>query len=191
MGDQTEGKPQRIHKFIEDGAGLEEIHNESRSGQLKRIDFYSMITAYHFSNFKLAEKLSPNAAQLYSHSSSYVTAFGRMYEALSIVARSSKRSRRRIRAVRRHLKIMQQWSQNCPENFIGKQFLLEAELAALRDDQPEAKSKYYLAIIQSRDAELLMQEALANELAGKFYLKTGNPNKAIGLFEEARRLYEV
>jgi len=188
---QTWEKPQNIHIFIKEGAGLEEIHQESRDKQLKRIDFYSMITAYHFSNFELAEKLSPNAAQLYSRFSSYVATVGRTYEALNIVARSSKCGRNRIRAARHHLRIIQQWSQNCPENFIGKQFLLEAELAALLNNHNEAKTKYYLATIQFRDAGILMQEALANELAGKFYLKIGIPSKATPLFVEARRLYKT
>jgi len=184
-------KPKNIHKFIKDGSGLEEVPIEEYDLFSGCIDYYSMITAYHFSNFELAERLSHNAARFYRGVGGMVSVHGRMYDALSNIAVASRGNLRRIWQIRHHLKIMRRWSKNCPENFLGNQLLVEAELASFLNDRSEAKAKYYTAIIQFRDAGILMLEALANELAGKFYIKIGNPYKAIPMLEEARRLYRA
>lgn len=158
------------------------------------VNFYSMILAYHFSDFKIAESLTRGASLLYHNLSSLGAAFGRMYHSLVLLERASSSKackRHRIHVVRRNLKAMYKWSKSCPENFLGKQFLVEAELAAVLNKHPEAKTKYYMAIIQSRDSGLLWQEALANERAGKFYFKIGEKSEAINFFEEARRLYKT
>jgi len=188
---ETSEKSRNIYDFIKDGSGVEDVHIEARDGQMGSINLYSMVVAYHFSNYELAERLCPKAAQHYRNFSSLGATVGRMYDALSNLAMVSRGNKRRIWQVRHHLKIMRVWSTNCPENFLGKQLLVEAELEWLLDNIPEAKAKYYMAIVQSRDAGILMQEALANELAGKFYLKIGDLLKAVPLFEEARRLYKA
>jgi len=191
---QANGNPKNINDCINVDQEYEYTNDiTSFLTCAKNISFYSMILAYHFSDFKLAESLTRSAGLLYHNLSSLGAAFGRMYHSLVLLERASSSKsckRHRIHLVRRNLKVMRQWSKNCPENFLGKQFLVEAELAAVVHNHPEAKTKYYMAIIQSRDSGLLWQEALANELAGKFYLKIRHQSEAIPFLEEARRIYK-
>lgn len=159
---------------------------------LRSVDMYCLILAYHFADFKLAESCLVGSATVYKNMNTLGAACCRLYHALTLLATIRRGNYSgRIRHVRRHLKVMRQWSKTCPENFLGKQFLVEAELAKVLNDNVTAKTKYYLAIIQSRDAGILMQEALANERAGKFYLSIGEQTTAVRLLEEACRLYKV
>mmetsp|Transcript_12590 Transcript_12590/g.19367 ORF Transcript_12590/g.19367 Transcript_12590/m.19367 type:complete len:241 (+) Transcript_12590:669-1391(+) len=190
LGQKT-GNPKNLSDCMK--IDLEAMNGKTFILFQRSINFSSMILAYHFSDFKLAEVLSRSAALLYTTISNLGAACGRMYHSLVLLERASSTKscqRHRIRVVRRNLKVMRQWSKNCPKNFLGKQFLVEAELAAVLNRHPEAKSKYYVAIIQSRDSGLLWQEALANERAGKFHLKIGQHAEAIPFLEEARRLYK-
>jgi tetratricopeptide (TPR) repeat protein len=160
-------------------------------GLLNSLAMYEMLLAYHFSDFKRAETKLLAAERVYENMSTLGAAYARMYHALTLLATAKKSDWKRIRQVRRHLKVMRVWSLSCPENFLGKQLLVEAELAAVLKKRTEAYSKYYLAIIQSRDSGMIMQEALANERAGKFCASIGDKETARKYFNEALRLYKA
>eukprot|EP00980_Cylindrotheca_fusiformis_P019418 scaffold6689_cov98-Cylindrotheca_fusiformis.AAC.1 len=160
-------------------------------GLLNSMRTYQMILCYHFSDIKMAESCLKSAELVCENVSSLTAAYARMYHALVLLANAKKSDWRRIRIVRRHLKVMQEWSKSCPENFLGKQLLIEAELAAVLKKTREAQSKYYLAIIQSRDSRMTMLEALANERAGKFCASIGEKQKAKKYLYEALRLYKA
>eukprot|EP00980_Cylindrotheca_fusiformis_P019617 scaffold6817_cov114-Cylindrotheca_fusiformis.AAC.2 len=164
---------------------------EYNFGLLNSVRTYEMVLCYHFSDIETAESCLKSAELVYENVISILSAFARMYHALVLLANAKKSDWRRIRKVRRHLKVMRGWSKSCPENFLGKQFLVEAELAAVLKKTREAQSKYYLAIIQSRDSGILMQEALANERAGKFCASIGEKQKAMKHLNEALRLYKA
>ncbi|WNG60008.1 AAA family ATPase [Archangium gephyra] len=61
------------------------------------------------------------------------------------------------------------WAHTCPENFRHKHCLVEAELARRAGRLPEAMELYDQAIDGAHDEGFLPQEALAHELAGRFY----------------------
>ncbi|EYF03063.1 AAA family ATPase, partial [Chondromyces apiculatus] len=69
-----------------------------------------------------------------------------------------------------HLERLRQWAKNCPENFSGKQSLIAAELARLEGRTLEAASFYDQAIGSFRQNRFIHQEALASELAARFYI---------------------
>lgn len=160
-------------------------------GLLNAVATYEMILCYHFSDFKRAEACLPAAKVIYENVSTGSAAYARMYHALTLLANAKKTDWKRIRQVRRHLKVMRTWSKSCPENFLGKQLLVEAELAAVLNKRQKAYSMYYMAIIQSRDSGILMQEALANERAGRFCASIGDKEKAANFLNEALRLYKA
>ncbi|HEY9853270.1 MAG TPA: AAA family ATPase [Leptolyngbyaceae cyanobacterium] len=83
---------------------------------------------------------------------------------------------REILAVnQRQLKI---WTDNCPENFLHKYLLVEAEIARIFGQQLEAIELYDRAIESAREHNFIQNEALGNELAAKFWLAKGKADFA-------------
>ncbi|MEM8638996.1 MAG: AAA family ATPase [Cyanobacteria bacterium P01_G01_bin.54] len=71
-------------------------------------------------------------------------------------------------------KMMQLWAENCPENFEHKDLLVQAEIARIQGEFQQALSLYDAAIASAQTNEFINGEALANELAGKFWLAQGH-----------------
>ncbi|NJL39579.1 MAG: AAA family ATPase, partial [Leptolyngbyaceae cyanobacterium SM1_4_3] len=65
---------------------------------------------------------------------------------------------------------MKQWAYHCPENYLHKFYLVEAEYARVLGNDKEAREYYDQAIVLAQTNEYLNEEALACELAGQFYL---------------------
>jgi predicted ATPase/two-component sensor histidine kinase len=68
-----------------------------------------------------------------------------------------------------HQKKVEEWSENCPENFACAAALLAAELARIEARELDAMHLYETAIRAARDGRLVHHEAFAYERAGKFY----------------------
>ncbi|MCI0528880.1 MAG: AAA family ATPase, partial [Nitrospira sp.] len=64
---------------------------------------------------------------------------------------------------------MKIWADHCPENFLHKYLLVEAERARIYGRDLEAMDLYDQAIESARKQEFLQGEGLANELAAKFW----------------------
>ncbi|MBI4851599.1 MAG: AAA family ATPase [Acidobacteria bacterium] len=84
-------------------------------------------------------------------------------------------------------KKIKKWMQHAPMNFSNKYFLVEAEKARISKNNQLAASFYEKAIELSKEHNYIQEEALANELAGKFYLKQKRIAKIY--FLEAHRCY--
>ena len=65
------------------------------------------------------------------------------------------------------------WAKNSPENYGHKHLLVAAELARLEGRPLEAAALYDQAIAAAGRERFLQDEALANELCGRFYLGQG------------------
>ena len=85
---------------------------------------------------------------------------------------------------------MNRWAQNCPENFLHKQVLMEAEINRIKGESWKAAELYDKAIAEARHQRFLQDEALANELAGKFWLKRGKQEFASPYLVSAHYLYK-
>ena len=68
---------------------------------------------------------------------------------------------------------MQHWANYAPMNFLHKYYLVEAERHRVLDDKISAIDYYDKAISLAKKNEYIQEEALANELAAKFYLAWG------------------
>ncbi len=86
-------------------------------------------------------------------------------------------------------KQMRKWAANCPENFQHKYLLVAAEMARIRGDVSRAKKRYGQAVEAARQSGFLQNEALALELAAKFYLANDQLQKAQLFMREARNVY--
>ena len=84
---------------------------------------------------------------------------------------------------------MKVWAENSPANFRHQYLLLSAELARIQDDSSHAKQFYNEAILAARETGLYQNEALAQELYGKFCFETGEEQKGKAHITESHYLY--
>src|SRR5258707_11860886 len=84
-------------------------------------------------------------------------------------------------AVATHHKQLQIWAANCPENFENRAALVGAEIARIEGRELEAQRLCERAIRSARANEFIHNEALADELAARFYAARG--------FEDIARMY--
>ncbi|MEG4813720.1 AAA family ATPase [Microcoleus sp. K5-D4] len=76
-----------------------------------------------------------------------------------------------LASVETHQTTLQQWAQNAPMNHLHKWYLVEAERKRVLGNKVEAIDLYDRAISLAKENQFLNEEALANELAAKFYLE--------------------
>ena len=72
-----------------------------------------------------------------------------------------------------HQKQLKKWADSCPQNFLHKYLLIAAEIARVSNKDLEAMDLYDQSIASARENEYTQNEAIANELAAKFYLTKG------------------
>ncbi|OLP16649.1 serine/threonine protein kinase [Leptolyngbya sp. 'hensonii'] len=80
---------------------------------------------------------------------------------------------------------LQDWATYAPMNYLHKWQLVEAEKYRLLGQKLEAITQYDAAIAGAKQNAYLQEEALANELAAKFYLDWGKEKVAAGYMQEA------
>ncbi|MEH2252414.1 ATP-binding sensor histidine kinase [Nostoc sp.] len=88
-----------------------------------------------------------------------------------------------------NLEKFQQWAIHCPTNYQHKFLLIQAEMARIYKQDYQAMELYDKAIASAAENGYLQNEALANELAFRFYLAKGRRNLAKAYFTEARYRY--
>ncbi|MCP4700726.1 MAG: AAA family ATPase [Gammaproteobacteria bacterium] len=86
-------------------------------------------------------------------------------------------------------KKMRKWARYAPVNYKHKLYLVEAERARVSADYKEAREYYDQAIALARANRYIQEEALACELAGRFYLTRGQVRLALHYLGEARHAY--
>ncbi|MHC5821380.1 MAG: sensor histidine kinase, partial [Nostoc sp.] len=84
---------------------------------------------------------------------------------------------------------LHQWAQNAPMNYLHKWHLVEAEKCRILGNKAEAIEQYDRAIALAKENQFLNEEALANELAAKFYLDWGKEKIAQVYMIEAYYCY--
>ena len=71
-------------------------------------------------------------------------------------------------------KKMKKWAKHCPENFLTKHLLVEAELKNLKNEPLEAANLYEQSIQEAETNGFLYIQAIACELASNFWFDQGN-----------------
>ena len=94
-----------------------------------------------------------------------------------------------LREVAKNQKKMKKWASHAPMNYLHKYYLVEAERARVLGNGIVAMDFYDKAIELSMDNEYLNEEALANEVAARFYLSRGREKIAGTYMAEARFCY--
>jgi PAS domain S-box-containing protein len=85
---------------------------------------------------------------------------------------------------------MKHWAYHAPMNYLHKYHLVQAENARVLGQLFEAEEFYERAIQGARENEYIQEEALAYELAAKFYLTRGREKFAQTYMKEAHYCYQ-
>lgn len=186
------GGPTTLTGEIMDKKSLRDLQ-KANGKTMELANFYLMLLAYMFGDH---DKVAAHSMKL-RPASDYP--FGAMEAALIVFfdglvavknARISQR-RKMLRLAQKQLRRIRHWAQHAPHTFLCRQFLLEAEVAAVKGHHVSVYSTYVAAIAQARDAGFIFQIALGNELAGKHYLFERNDTEtALPFLREAVYHYE-
>ena len=92
-------------------------------------------------------------------------------------------------ALAAHHRQLQQWADICPEDFADRATIVAAEIARLEGRELDAMRFYDRAIASAHANGFVHHEALANELAGRFYASRGFEKIAYAYLRDARYAY--
>jgi predicted ATPase/signal transduction histidine kinase/ActR/RegA family two-component response regulator len=109
------------------------------------------------------------------------------YSSLAILAVKSKSLLKKVTA---NQKKLQKFAHHSPMNFLHRFYLVEAERARVLGNDKDARQYYDQAIALAKKYEYLNEEALALELAGKFYLSQRQNMFAQVCLREAHYVYK-
>jgi PAS domain S-box-containing protein len=123
----------------------------------------------------------------------YIVALLYFYDSLAQLARYSDLNQDQqlqvFQQVEENQAILQRWVASASMNHLHKYELVEAERCRVLGNKAEAIDLYDRAIAGARENGYLQEEALANELAAKFYLNWGKERVAVGYMQEAYYCY--
>ncbi|MBD1884587.1 ATP-binding sensor histidine kinase [Microcoleus vaginatus] len=139
---------------------------------------HKLVLCYLFENYPEAFK---NIAQIESYlsaaSGQITVAIFYFYDSLVRLAVYSdtpqSEQQQLLDRVKANQEKMQKWAHHAPMNHLHKFYLVEAERHRVLGEKIEAIEMYDKAIALAQENEYLNEEALAHELAAKFYLEWG------------------
>jgi PAS domain S-box-containing protein len=88
-----------------------------------------------------------------------------------------------------HCERLREWAENYPPTFAGKHALVSAEIARLEGRDADAMRLYEQAIRSARDHGFVQNEAVAHEVAARFYAARGFETIADAYLRNARSCY--
>jgi PAS domain S-box-containing protein len=126
-------------------------------------------------DYPSAVQASLNAKQLlWTSTSFFELAEYHFYSALSLAAPlASASDSGHFEALMGHQRQLAIWAEHCPENFEDRTALVGAEIARVEGREREAMDLYERAIRSAHANGFVHNEAIANELAGRFYAARG------------------
>ncbi|MFN6538982.1 MAG: diguanylate cyclase domain-containing protein [Nostoc sp. EkiNYC01] len=115
------------------------------------------------------------------------------YTSLALLATtdiSPSQRKPHLQKVLRSQKNMKKWAKYGPMNHLHKYWLVEAERCRVQGRDTQAVDYYDRAIAKAKENQYVHEEALANELAAKFYLRLGKETIARAYIVEAHCAYQ-
>ncbi len=124
----------------------------------------------------------------------YIIPIFYFYSSLSMLANYSNvtasEQKQFLKKVAKNQKKMKNWANHAPMNFLHKYYLVEAERARVLGNYKDAREFYDQAIAFAQENDFLSEEALAHELAAKFYLSKGLEKFAKLCLRDAHHKYQ-
>ncbi|MEG3895398.1 AAA family ATPase [Microcoleus sp. SVA1_B6] len=155
---------------------------------------YKLLLAYCFGNYQAALD-NITQVKLYLIAISGIVHFPifHLYAALTLLAlfpnQPEAQQAQMLAEAATHQTILHQWAQNAPMNHLHKWYLVEAEKHRVLGEKVAATECYDQAIALAKKHHFINEEALANELAAKFYLDWGKERIATEYMIQAYYCY--
>jgi PAS domain S-box-containing protein len=144
-------------------------------------------------DYAAAVHASLRAQQLLWTSPAFEIAEFRFYGALSHASAWDSASPdervQHFEAIAAHYRQLEIWAEHCPENFENRAALVGAEIARIEGRLLDAEHLYEQAIRSSSANGFVHNEAVANEIAGRFYASRGFEKIAHTYLRDARSCY--
>ncbi|MBH8566356.1 AAA family ATPase [Nostoc sp. CENA67] len=139
---------------------------------------HKLVLCYVFENYSEAVKNIPTVESSLSAAIGQISfAIFYFYDSLvhlAVYADSTESEQKNIlERVKTNQEKMHKWAHYAPMNFLHKFYLVEAEKHRVLGEKLEAIEMYEQAIALAKENEYINEEALAYELAAKFYLSWG------------------
>src|SRR5271166_4065236 len=115
--------------------------------------------------------------------------YGALSRAASWDSAAADQRQQHFEALTAHHGQLEVWAENCSENFANRAALVGAEIARIEARVPDAEVLYEQAIRSAHENGFVHNEALANELAARFYATRGFEKIARVYLKEARYGY--
>jgi PAS domain S-box-containing protein len=115
--------------------------------------------------------------------------YGALAHAASYDSAAADRRQQHFDALTAHYERLEIWAENCPENFENRAALVAAEIARIEGRDLDAMRLYEQAIRSARANSFVHNEALANELAARFYTARDFDKIARTYLRDARDCY--
>ncbi|MGV0108458.1 AAA family ATPase [Nostoc sp. DSM 114160] len=151
-----------------------------------------LILCYLFNEWEQAIKVAADAKQYLSGvSGCFMVPVFHFYDSLTHLAMLPNAQGKEClpQQVVDNQKKLEQWANHVPKNHLHKFYLVEAEQYQVLGRMYEAMDYYDRAIASAKENAYIQEEALANELAGKFYLNWGKEKLAQAYMQEAYYCY--
>jgi predicted ATPase/serine phosphatase RsbU (regulator of sigma subunit) len=181
---------------IYDEEKLLPLHIESKDeSSMFNLHFNKMILSYLFENFQQAVEYANITESYFAKvATSFYGSVYYLYDSLSRLGVFSESSELLQTSILERVTINQEkmgkWSQDYPQNCLHKFYLVEAERHRILGNWSEARDFYDRAITVAREKQYLNEEALAYELAGRFYLSRGQTHLGRYYLQDAYYTYQ-
>ncbi|MBP0048311.1 AAA family ATPase [Marinobacterium sp. AK62] len=181
-------------RFYDEVEGLKELEEENHRTAISLHHFYKALVCYLLGEYKAAYLHTESGMALKSSiSGTFTTPWLQFLHGLCILAllpdTSILQQPARIKRVRRTLRQLKKLSRHCPENHLHHLHLLQAELYRSQHQYSKAMDLYEQAIEHARQQGFVLEEALASELAGRFYQEWDKPGIARTYLQDAYARY--
>ncbi len=186
--------PRRLRgEIYDEETGMAEHLQANDRYALFQVHFYKIILEYSHEDYARTLEEAALAEKYLDAVGAFAITIANFYDSLARLALVPEANpagqKKLLRKVRANQKKMKTWAQHAPRNHSHKYELVGAERArVLRHDQA-AMRFYDAAIGHAKENLFLHEEALANELAAKFYLSRRQEKVATAYMKEARYLY--
>ena len=183
-----------IGQACDEKSQLPILENANDGQGLAFLFINKLFLAYTFGDFNQAIENAENVKKyLYAIAAMYIVSIFHFYDSLSRLQQFTSHSENEeidiFKDVNSNQDKMKNWADHAPMNFQHKYDLVEAQRHRVLGENAQAIELYDHAISGAKINEYLPEEALANELAAKFYLNWGKEKVAAGYMQEAYYCY--
>ena len=193
----AENKYRLIGKDFDEEAMLSYLHEVQNGGGLFSLYLAKVILRYLFKDY---EKAIANARLALEYGKGgeigmMAVVSHNFYYSLALLAQysqvNSTEQKEYLNQVEENQKRLHYWANNSPQNYQHKYDLVEAEKARVAGDILKPMEYYDRAIAGAKANEFIQEEAIANELAGEFYLSGGREKVAKTYLTDAYYGYKL